>query len=685
MRPLLRHAWLLAALSLSGAIAFAQGPDDVPALDRFELLGDRFQGSFGRTPIPAFDVIATDMDLDGDPDVLANWHMLHPLELFENDGGHFRRARFEGRDASGLEDAPGVPSLFADTDSLVPRILEDERPGLYLWHETARSPSAWRFLWLPDADAPRALQVAIATNDEVVSLKGLLPGEFERTGARSMRVSLPLDDEPRLFLLRSGRVATELRLHFDPTDGPAPSLFVGPERARVTGEEASFWKPDPHGIAWVDLEDSPHPELFVTRGGLIGSLAPPEPGKLDRYFLYRGLPEARYGWAPEGTVARDYGRSRTIQTVDVDGDGVLEVSISCEESPNRLLFRTEDGRFEDRAAALGLDFTSPVVQTWADHDGDGWQDLYFVDEGGVHLARSLEGERFAILEPQRLGLVFQGNEGASIFSDTQLTLTDFDADGALDLFVAGAGRENTSHLFLRRGEVFVEERLAAALARPEEPGFLVTGDFDGDGDDDLLRFERRPTKRVGVKRDVFLDFHEAGQVPPRFLWPRGRVLLWENDGAAGFTRRLLAGLSDVDRIHAATPCDVDGDGHLDVVGLGWGRYVLRNRGAAASALPTLLVQPRRDGGEPVGTLVTAAYSDGTRVARRYGSEPASKSSQALAALRFGQTEERRVEELWITWAGSSVPQRFEVPEGAGRLEPRPQDSAPTPASAPRRR
>ena len=36
-----------------------------------------------------FDILATDMDRDGDPDLLINWHHRGRLELYENSGGKF--------------------------------------------------------------------------------------------------------------------------------------------------------------------------------------------------------------------------------------------------------------------------------------------------------------------------------------------------------------------------------------------------------------------------------------------------------------------------------------------------------------------------------------------------------------------------------------------------------------------
>ena len=55
----------------------------------------------------AFDVVAADMDVDGDVDVLVNWHHLVRMELFENVAGRFELVNPLERDETGLFDNPG--------------------------------------------------------------------------------------------------------------------------------------------------------------------------------------------------------------------------------------------------------------------------------------------------------------------------------------------------------------------------------------------------------------------------------------------------------------------------------------------------------------------------------------------------------------------------------------------------
>ena len=84
--------------------------------------------------------------------------------------------------------------------------------------------------------------------------------------------------------------------------------------------------------------------------------------------------------------------------MDVNNDGVLDLSIANRESPNSLLMRdSESLELRDQAESLGLDLVAAEVLVWADHDGDGFQDAYHVVEGGIDIARNDAGQGFEFL------------------------------------------------------------------------------------------------------------------------------------------------------------------------------------------------------------------------------------------------------------------------------------------------
>jgi len=230
-----------------------------------------------------FDMLATDMDLDGDPDLLINWHHHEPLELYENEGGRLVHRNPLGADRSGLYDNRGIPYLFERPEVMRRRIEASDRPGLYVWHDRNRGRS-WRFLWKDAPELFGGLRLRLETSLPIVEISNLETEEIERTDERHLRISLKKGMMQRSFGVRVRGVATQLVIQLESApEGGRPPIFVGPQLTPMATGEVELWKTDPHGIAWVDVAGSPKPELFITRGGLGGELIAPARPKEDRY------------------------------------------------------------------------------------------------------------------------------------------------------------------------------------------------------------------------------------------------------------------------------------------------------------------------------------------------------------------------------------------------------------------
>ncbi len=630
---------LALALLWSAALlpaAACEGSDTARGPIRFEHVPGAFKGDAGPQSHPPFDLVATDMDLDGDTDLLINWHRFGPLELFANEGGVFRRVNLPATGFSGLHDARDIPGLFADRSEMSAKIERLGQPGLYLWHDADRGGS-WRFLWSNAERRYAGLVLDLETSLGVEEIEGLQEAEVERLDARRLRLSIPEEAVGRAFRIRTERLGVQLKLHLAPdASGETPSLFAGAELVRWPGGTLSVWKPDPHGIAWVDVEGTRRPDLYVTRGGLAGALAPPLDPKVDRYYVDGGGAGSLYRAAPAGAVPSGYGRGRRVEWVDVDNDGSLDLSIANKRTPNVLLFRDpQSGLFRDRAGELGLDFRGAEVQAWADFDGDGWEDLFFLEGNAVHVARNVEGARFERIEGPSLGLVLPpaGNR-RRLIETTALRLADFDNDGDLDLWVFAYGRSRTNHLFRRDRDGFIEISAVVGLGRVSKTRTAVLLDVDNDSFEDVISFG-------------------------------AATLLWRNLAGQGFEIAELPGDLVHERIHAAAICDADGDGRTDLVLAGKKRHLLRNLSGEGNSF--LDVDVRSRGGEPIGALVLARYGNGAVVARRYGSVHSSAFSQALQPLRFGVPQGVRLERVGVRWPGEREETLYEISEPGGRI------------------
>ena len=66
------------------------------------------------------------------------------------------------------------------------------------------------------------------------------------------------------FSVKTEQVTPRLHVRVSAASG-APPVFVGRDLTQHTDGEVELWKPDPHGMAWVDVEGSSRPEIFITR------------------------------------------------------------------------------------------------------------------------------------------------------------------------------------------------------------------------------------------------------------------------------------------------------------------------------------------------------------------------------------------------------------------------------------
>lgn len=594
----------------------------------FELSTEPFADPLPPIGAP-FTVAAADYDGDGDDDLLINRHNLAPLELWRNDDG---RLRFVERAASGLDEAVGIRTLYAEEAAVRAAIDARDGDGLFVWHGPRRG-GPWYFAFRRAAAGSRALQLEIRTNRQVRSVKGLAAQQVREPDEESVDVQIPADVTELDFTVRiqgnSHRLGARWR------DG-GPPMFLGAELTRC--DEIAVWPPDPHGVAWVDVEGDERPELYIGRGALAGTLRTDEPPKRNRFFV--ATAGARlYRLAGAERFPEDWGRARQPQWVDVDGDGQPELYLGNRTSPNALYRREPDGgRYVDVAPELGLDVEHGDSFAWLDLDGDGRDDLvYLAAKDRVGVLCNVAGERFEPRPAEELGLQPPAPERAGrrdstgeYFETLGFHVADFDADGRLDLMMTGHRSEGAVHLFVarERGFVDVSDERGLADLRGVETAFTLDADNDGFEDVACLRADG--------------------------------VLLLHNRGGERFEPRAIG--ADWERTTFGTGCalDVDGDDLEDLVLVSGPRFVALNRGATENGV--LQVSFSDHTAAALGSVVVAGYESGRRCAARFGSQGNPPSSQTARPLRFGVPAGDRVVELRVERGGAVT--TITVPDGA---------------------
>lgn len=204
-------------------------------------------------------------------------------------------------------------------------------------------------------------------------------------------------------------------------------------------------------------------------------------------------------------ITVELGKGLGVVTGDFNDDGWDDIYVANDAVRNLLFKNRRDGTFEEIAliaeCAYGLNGKpqSGMGVDFGDLDGDGRGDLFVtnIDNEPNNIWRNNGDESFSDVTVQA-GL----GEVALLYSGFGTRMADFDNDGDLDIFVLNGHPLDNIHLFRDRvtwdETPFIFEndgrgrftnitaKAGAALARRYAGRGLSLGDYDNDGDLDLL-------------------------------------------------------------------------------------------------------------------------------------------------------------------------------------------------------
>jgi hypothetical protein len=223
------------------------------------------------------------------------------------------------------------------------------------------------------------------------------------------------------------------------------------------------------------------------------------PGPLS----YRGEKDILYRNKGDGTfedvtraagVYSTKGRAMGVTACDIDDDGYEDLYVANDGMENYLYRNHGNGTFEEIALRTGTAFgqngeaTSAMGPEFGDFDGDGLIDLLVPDMGYGCLYRNT-GKGFFEEKSAEMGIAAVLGQ----YTSWSGNFLDYDHDGVLDVFIVNGDSHHLEPeedtLFRGRGgRPFVDVSAASG------PAFKLkavgrgsaAGDFDGDGDLDLL-------------------------------------------------------------------------------------------------------------------------------------------------------------------------------------------------------
>jgi enediyne biosynthesis protein E4 len=247
-------------------------------------------------------------------------------------------------------------------------------------------------------------------------------------------------------------------------------------------------------------------DVFCSLDGKAKSYCTPEAYRGETCWLFRNKGDGTFeDVTAKSGIFDSSSKSLGVALLDSDRDGWLDLVVANDTQPNKLYRNQQNGTFKDVAVEAGLAFSvegkarAGMGVDVADYDNSGTTSVAITnfDNEMIGLYRKQANNTYEDISVRA---------GIGMASKTTLgfgcTFADFDLDGSLDLAVVNGHIDDTvrnirgnvgyaqpPQLFLNNGKGTFRDvagDLGSGFAQPKVGRGLAYGDFDRDGDLDLL-------------------------------------------------------------------------------------------------------------------------------------------------------------------------------------------------------
>jgi len=271
---------------------------------------------------------------------------------------------------------------------------------------------------------------------------------------------------------------------------------------------------------WVDIDRDGHLDLFVCNyvkwsmendvfcsvDGRRKSYCTPEAYRGDTCWLFRNRGNGTFEDVTATCGIFDSSsKALGVALIDHDQDGWPDIFVANDTQPNKLYRNLRNGKFRDVALEAGV----ALSEDGKARAGMGVDVAYLDGSARPSVAvTNFEGEMVGLYTSAQAGLYRDNATASGVGAASRNRLgfgcafADIDLDGATDLLVANGhidatarnvrnavGQAQPPHLFLNQGRgrfLDVASSIGGAFATPRVGRGLAYGDFDRDGDVDLL-------------------------------------------------------------------------------------------------------------------------------------------------------------------------------------------------------
>ncbi len=370
-----------------------------------------------------------------------------------------------------------------------------------------------------------------------------------------------------------------------------------------------------HGAAWGDYDRDGDLDIYATSFNAMD-------------VLFRNDGDGTFTNVTDTAGLGNPGHARSAIWGDYNNDGWLDLYVTREAAglSAQLWRNNADGTFTDVTPTAGVGTTSGMSAAWGDYDGDGLLDILVARWCDTPRLYRNQGNGTFMDVAWSAGLLRGGCGVGAMFGD-------YDLDGDLDVFYSLGWSLNA--LYRNDGNgTFTDVTVASGLVGNMQGGAAAWGDYDNDGDLDLL--QSGDQVRCWLYRNngdgTFTEVGESAGIEGDLI---GRGVAWadyDNDGWLDFawlgwdglrlfrnnqngTFSDVTDLEGLDRHWGGNGLawgDYDGDGDVDLYVTGWEGNALYRNSSGGNWLTVDLVG-RRSNKAGVGARVIVASPTGIQV------------------------------------------------------------------------
>lgn len=274
---------------------------------------------------------------------------------------------------------------------------------------------------------------------------------------------------------------------------PAFSVVFSQQFTRVTEGSPVTDGGDSRSVNWIDYDNDGWLDLFVTNGPSGGA----------NNFLYKNNGDGTFTKITGVAVTTDGASSDGSSWGDMDNDGDIDVFVANWYGQNNLLYKNDGGGVFTllSTSVVSTDGGYSEAGSWGDYNNDGLIDLYVCNSAGIrrnYFYSNNGGGSFV--------KITAGVQSTDAFYSRSADWIDIDGDGDADLFVANEENQD-ENIYINNGNgTFSAGQILSLTGHAGNSASSSWEDVDNDGDFDCFIANYNNQNNVLLLRNNDLTF-----------------------------------------------------------------------------------------------------------------------------------------------------------------------------------